>query len=112
MTVRDRALFYYRLLQVGMEEAKRVLCSPTSDHSLQLLEDQAQGSVNAWASDFNSLVPIYGKRQWAAMTANPVIEHHQTHAPCEAPTVVGEGNNSLGSVKPFQVFSFNVLISP
>ncbi|XP_053103446.1 AP-4 complex subunit beta-1 isoform X2 [Hemicordylus capensis] len=90
MTVRDRALFYYRLLQAGMEETKRVLCSPTSDHSLRLLEDQAEGSVNEWASDFNTLVPIYGKELWATMTASQITDLHCADSPCEAPTVVGE----------------------
>ncbi|XP_077191061.1 AP-4 complex subunit beta-1 isoform X2 [Paroedura picta] len=90
MTVRDRALFYYRLLQAGTEETKRILCSPASDLSLQLLEDQAECSVNAWASDFNSLVPIYGKEQWAAMTANQVIELRHTDNAYEASTVVEE----------------------
>ncbi|XP_054836876.1 AP-4 complex subunit beta-1 isoform X2 [Eublepharis macularius] len=90
MMVRDRALFYYRLLQAGTEETKRVLCSPASDHSLRLLEDQAEGSVNAWASDFNSLAVIYGKEQWAAMTANQVVELHYADSLCEAPTVVEE----------------------
>lgn len=92
MTVRDRALFYYRLLQAGMEEAKRVLCSPTSDHSLRLLGDQAEGSVNAWAADFNTLVPIYGKEKWAAMTTSIVIDLTSTDSPYEASTVAGEGN--------------------
>ncbi|XP_048354507.1 AP-4 complex subunit beta-1 isoform X2 [Sphaerodactylus townsendi] len=90
MMVRDRALFYYRLLQAGTEETKRFLCSPTADHSLRLLEDQAECSVNAWASDFNTLVPIYGKEQWAAMTANQVVEFHHKDSVCEASTVMGE----------------------
>ncbi|KAL8179149.1 UNVERIFIED_CONTAM: AP-4 complex subunit beta-1 [Gekko kuhli] len=90
MMVRDRALFYYRLLQAGTEETKRVLCSPTSDLSLRLLEDQAKCSVNAWASDFNSLVTIYGKEQWASLTGNQVIELHSTDSAYETSTVVGE----------------------
>lgn len=104
MTVRDRALFYYRLLQAGTEETKRVLCSPASDLSLRLLEDQAECSVNAWASDFNSLVPIYGKERWATMTANQVIELRCTDPACEASTVMGEGNTSLGYLSSSLVF--------
>uniref|UniRef100_G1KAG2 AP complex subunit beta n=2 Tax=Anolis carolinensis TaxID=28377 RepID=G1KAG2_ANOCA len=91
MTVRDRALFYYRLLQAGMEETKRVLCSPTSDHSLRLLEEQAESSVNLWASDFNTLVPIYGKEQWTAMTASQVLtDLHHADSPCEDASTVGK----------------------
>ncbi|XP_019514726.1 PREDICTED: AP-4 complex subunit beta-1 isoform X4 [Hipposideros armiger] len=67
MAVRDRGLFYYRLLLAGVDEAKRILCSPKSDPSLRLLEDQAEKPVNSWASDFNTLVPIYGKARWATI---------------------------------------------
>uniref|UniRef100_A0A8D0H7I5 AP complex subunit beta n=1 Tax=Sphenodon punctatus TaxID=8508 RepID=A0A8D0H7I5_SPHPU len=74
MAVRDRGLFYYRLLQAGMEEVKRVLCSPKSDPSLRLLEDQAEHPVNAWAFEFNTLVPVYGKVCGAAVTANQAID--------------------------------------
>ncbi|XP_062999539.1 AP-4 complex subunit beta-1 isoform X2 [Elgaria multicarinata webbii] len=90
MTVRDRALFYYRLLQTGMEETKGILCSPASDHSLRLLEEQTESSVNTWASDFNSLVPIYGKQQWAAMTASRVTELRHADSPSEDSTMVGK----------------------
>ncbi|ETE63663.1 AP-4 complex subunit beta-1 [Ophiophagus hannah] len=76
MAVRDRALFYYRLLQAGVEETKGILCSPTSDRSLRLLEEQTESSINEWVPDFNSLVPIYGKEQWAAMTASREVDLH------------------------------------
>ncbi|XP_019585945.2 AP-4 complex subunit beta-1 isoform X3 [Rhinolophus sinicus] len=69
MAVRDRGLFYYRLLLAGVDEVKRVLCSPKSDPSLRLLEDQAEKPVNSWASDFNTLVPVYGKARWATICA-------------------------------------------
>lgn len=68
MAVRDRGLFYYRLLLAGVDEVKRILCSPKSDPSLRLLEDQAERPVNSWASDFNTLVPVYGKARWAAIS--------------------------------------------
>ncbi|XP_042318832.1 AP-4 complex subunit beta-1 isoform X2 [Sceloporus undulatus] len=90
MAVRDRALFYYRLLQTGMEETKRVLYSPTSDHSLRLLEEQAESSVNAWASDFNTLVPIYGKEQWIAMTASQVTDLHHADSSCKDSAIMGK----------------------
>nr|XP_020636225.1 AP-4 complex subunit beta-1 [Pogona vitticeps]XP_020636226.1 AP-4 complex subunit beta-1 [Pogona vitticeps] len=106
MTVRDRALFYYRLLQAGIEETKRILCSPTSDHSLRLLEQQAESSVNAWASDFNSLVPIYGKEQWATMTANQMDFHH-ADPPCERSAVVSK--DQLVAEKNVSVLSDNTI---
>ncbi|KAM6456829.1 AP-4 complex subunit beta-1 isoform 2-T5 [Liasis olivaceus] len=83
MAVRDRALFYYRLLQAGMEETKGILCSPTSDRSLRLLEEQTESSINEWVSDFNSLVPIYGKEQWAAMTASRAVDLHCADSSCD-----------------------------
>nr|KAF6304600.1 adaptor related protein complex 4 subunit beta 1 [Pipistrellus kuhlii] len=68
MAVRDRGLFYYRLLLAGVDGVKRILCSPKSDPSLGLLEDQAERPVNSWASDFNTLVPVYGKARWATIS--------------------------------------------
>lgn len=68
MAVRDRGLFCYRLLLAGVDEAKRILCSPKSDPSLRLLEDQAERPVNSWAADFNTLVPVYGKARWAVIS--------------------------------------------
>ncbi|XP_023445868.1 AP-4 complex subunit beta-1 isoform X3 [Dasypus novemcinctus] len=68
MAVRDRGLFYYRLLLAGIDEVKRILCSPKSDPSLGLLEDQAERPVNNWALDFNTLQPVYGKARWATIS--------------------------------------------
>uniref|UniRef100_A0A8C5L5Q3 AP complex subunit beta n=1 Tax=Jaculus jaculus TaxID=51337 RepID=A0A8C5L5Q3_JACJA len=76
MAVRDRGLFYYRLLLVGIDEVKKVLCSPKSDPSLGLLEDQTERPVNSWASDFNTLVPVYGKAHWALISKCQKAEHH------------------------------------
>lgn len=74
MAVRDRGLFYYRLLQSGVEEVKRVLCSPKSDPSLGLLEDQTERPVNTWASEFNTLAPVYGRERWALVHAHQPAE--------------------------------------
>lgn len=68
MALRDRGLFYYRLLLAGIDQVKRILCSPKSDPSLGLLEDQAERPVNSWALDFNTLVPVYGKARWATIS--------------------------------------------
>ncbi|XP_028652306.2 AP-4 complex subunit beta-1 isoform X2 [Erpetoichthys calabaricus] len=67
MAVRDRSLFYYRLLQCGVDETRKVLGSIKSDPFLGGIVSQQQEPVNNWASDFNSLVPIYGKNQWEAI---------------------------------------------
>ncbi|XP_044531922.1 AP-4 complex subunit beta-1 isoform X1 [Gracilinanus agilis] len=76
MAIRDRGLFYYRLLLTGIDEVKRILCSPKSDPSLGLLEDQAERPVNSWASEFNTLVPMYSKACWAAISSLQVSEPH------------------------------------
>ncbi|KAF6073898.1 adaptor related protein complex 4 subunit beta 1 [Phyllostomus discolor] len=84
MAVRDRGLFYYRLLLAGVDEAKRVLCSPKSDPSLGLLEDQAERPVNSWASDFNTLVPVYGKARWATISKCQGTERRGPELPSTA----------------------------
>ncbi|KAF2976108.1 hypothetical protein EK904_014679, partial [Melospiza melodia maxima] len=78
MAVRDRGLFYYRLLQAGVEEVRRVLCSPKCDPSLGLLGDQSKQPVNAWALEFNTLATVYGRERWALATAQQpeVLEVH------------------------------------
>lgn len=81
MAVRDRGLFYYRLLLAGISEAKQILCSPKSDPSLRLLEDQAERPVNSWALDFNTLVPVYGKARWATIAKCQGVEHHGPELP-------------------------------
>ncbi|XP_067414871.1 AP-4 complex subunit beta-1 isoform X2 [Emydura macquarii macquarii] len=101
MVVRDRGLFYYRLLDAGVEEAKLVLCSPESDPSLGLLEDPAERPVNKWASEFNTLVPVYGKAYWAVVTANWAAAPRCRGFPCAAPTA--EGTESLISEENKQV---------
>lgn len=81
MAVRDRGLFYYRLLLAGIDEVKRILCSPKSDPSLGLLEDQTERPVNSWASAFNTLVPVYGKARWAAISKCQGAERHNPELP-------------------------------
>eukprot|EP00062_Callorhinchus_milii_P009428 gi/632953230/ref/XP_007892303.1/ PREDICTED: AP-4 complex subunit beta-1 [Callorhinchus milii] len=69
MAVRDRGLFYYRLLLQGAEEAKRVVCGPESDPALGVISSQASEAVHVWAQDFNTLIPVYGRARWARLTA-------------------------------------------
>eukprot|EP00069_Balaena_mysticetus_P004360 bmy_17296T0 len=79
--IRDRGLFYYRLLLAGIDEVKQILCSPKSDPSLRLLEDQAERPVNSWASDFNTLVPVYGKARWATISKCQGVERRGPELP-------------------------------
>lgn len=101
MAVRDRGLFYYRLLQSGVEEVKRVLCSPKSDPSLGLLEDQTELPVNTWASEFNTLVPVYGRARWALVTAQQPVESCYAFSPC-----TDSGNRGTGN-QPHPRLGFN-----
>ncbi|XP_069731937.1 AP-4 complex subunit beta-1 [Phaenicophaeus curvirostris] len=105
MAVRDRGLFYYRLLQSGVEEVKRVLCSPKSDPSLGLLEDKTERSVNTWASEFNTLAPVYGKERWALITAHQPLEPSYACPPC--PDSRGSGTESLISEGSKEVLKVN-----
>lgn len=105
MAVRDRGLFYYRLLQSGVEEVKRVLCSPKSDPSLGLLEDQTKRPVNSWVSEFNTLAPVYGRERWALITAHQPAEPSYA-SPCTASRNRDTGNPPhfhLGSVLSLSV---------
>uniref|UniRef100_A0A8C5U7H4 AP complex subunit beta n=2 Tax=Passeriformes TaxID=9126 RepID=A0A8C5U7H4_9PASS len=103
MAVRDRGLFYYRLLQSGVEEVQRVLCSPKCDPSLGLLGAQAKQPVNAWAWDFNSLATVYGRERWALATQQ---EPSHSCAPCpgsgirDTESLVSEGNKEVLEVHP------------
>ncbi|XP_010215121.1 PREDICTED: AP-4 complex subunit beta-1 isoform X2 [Tinamus guttatus] len=85
MAVRDRGLFYYRLLQSGVEEVKRILCSPKSDPSLGLLEDPAERPVNTWASEFNTLTSVYDRASWALVTAQQPVESSYVCSPFTDP---------------------------
>ncbi|XP_066060285.1 AP-4 complex subunit beta-1 [Chamaea fasciata] len=106
MAVRDRGLFYYRLLQSGVEEVKRVLCSPKSDPSLGLLGDQSKQPVNAWALDFNTLATVYGRERWALATAQQPVEPSYSCSPCadsrnrDTESLVSEGNKEVLEVHP------------
>lgn len=97
MAVRDRGLLYYRLLLAGIDEVKRILCSPKSDPSLGLLEDQAERPVNSWASDFNTLVPVYGKARWATISKYQGAERRGPELPNTA-SFATSGKNSPCSI--------------
>ncbi|KAM6232615.1 AP-4 complex subunit beta-1 isoform 3-T3 [Spheniscus humboldti] len=106
MAVRDRGLFYYRLLQSGVEEVKWVLCSPKSDPSLGLLEDQTERPVNTWASEFNTLAPVYGRERWALVTAHQPAEPSYACSSCtdsrnsDTESLISEGSKEVLKVHP------------
>ncbi|KAM9320254.1 AP-4 complex subunit beta-1 [Gastrophryne carolinensis] len=69
MAVRDRGLFYYRLLSSGAQEMMKVLSGPKSDPSLRVLVDRTEQPINNWVTDFNTLVPLYDKKHWESLSA-------------------------------------------
>ncbi|XP_053562549.1 AP-4 complex subunit beta-1 [Bombina bombina] len=68
MAVRDRGLFYYRLLAAGVEEVKLVMNSPKSDPSVGLLVNRTEQPFKNWVPRFNTLVPLYEKKQWECLS--------------------------------------------
>uniref|UniRef100_A0A672RN31 AP complex subunit beta n=1 Tax=Sinocyclocheilus grahami TaxID=75366 RepID=A0A672RN31_SINGR len=58
--VRDRALLYYRLLQRGVEETRKVVTGPKSDPSMSVLTERQEEPISQWASTFNTLGPLSG----------------------------------------------------
>ncbi|KAM5181372.1 AP-4 complex subunit beta-1 isoform 1-T3 [Mantella aurantiaca] len=69
MAVRDRGLFYYRLLSSGVTEVMRVLSGPKSDPSLGVLVDRTEQPINSWVMDFNTLSPLYDKKHYEPLPA-------------------------------------------
>lgn len=61
MCVRDRALLYYRLLQRGVEETRKVVTGPKSDPSMSVLTGRQEEPISLWASTFNTLGPLSGR---------------------------------------------------
>ncbi len=59
--VRDRALLYYRLLQRGVEETRKVVTGPKSDPSMSVLTGRQEEPISDWASTFNTLSPLAGR---------------------------------------------------
>ncbi|KTG04591.1 hypothetical protein cypCar_00023796 [Cyprinus carpio] len=58
--VRDRALLYYRLLQRGVEETRKVVTGPKSDPSMSVLTGRQEEPISEWDSTFNTLGPLAG----------------------------------------------------
>ncbi|XP_016321893.1 AP-4 complex subunit beta-1-like isoform X2 [Sinocyclocheilus anshuiensis] len=59
--VRDRALLYYRLLQRGVEETRKVVTGPKSDPSMSVLTGRQEEPISQWASTFNTLGLLSGR---------------------------------------------------
>lgn len=70
MAVRDRGLFYYRLLSSGVIDVMKVFSGPKSDPSLGVLVDRTEQPINSWVTDFNTLIPLYDKKPYGSLSAS------------------------------------------
>ncbi|XP_077406571.1 AP-4 complex subunit beta-1 [Vanacampus margaritifer] len=59
MCVRDQAQLYYRLLQCGIDETRKVFQGRRSDPSLGVLIGRPAEPVSQWAHIFNTLKPLW-----------------------------------------------------
>ncbi|XP_051914228.1 AP-4 complex subunit beta-1 isoform X2 [Hippocampus zosterae] len=59
MCIRDQALLYYRLLQCGVDETRKVVQGRRSDPSLGVLIGRPAEPVRHWARVFNTLKPLW-----------------------------------------------------
>ncbi|XP_043928833.1 AP-4 complex subunit beta-1 [Protopterus annectens] len=101
MAVRDKGLLYYRLLLVGIEEARQVVCGPKSDPSFGVLGEHTGESVSAWVQHFNTLASVYSKEQWACLTARNIPDQQAVNVvsvPSETDT-----ENETGVSSHFQM---------
>lgn len=90
--VRDRALFYYRLLTVGVDEAKQVIDAAKLPIN-SFIEDDAHEYKDQLFEQFNSLSIVYGKPSslWLKdAPAHPAAAHEQP------PAAAGGQNGATG----------------
>uniref|UniRef100_A0A4W4FFH2 Beta-adaptin appendage C-terminal subdomain domain-containing protein n=1 Tax=Electrophorus electricus TaxID=8005 RepID=A0A4W4FFH2_ELEEL len=94
MCVRDRALLYYRLLQCGVDEARKILLGPESDPSMTVLAGRPEEPVGCWASGFNTLGPLTCDRG----ASNEGLKHPQVRLVLFLPVPPGaaEGPRNTG----------------
>ncbi|KAI5612151.1 AP-4 complex subunit beta-1 [Silurus asotus] len=88
MCVRDRALLYYRLLQCGVKETRKILLGPKSDPSMTLITGRTEEPINRWASSFNTLDPLLGAESRAQ----------------DVPAQISDGDGEIRINEPDQTF--------
>ncbi|KAG8450939.1 hypothetical protein GDO86_003281 [Hymenochirus boettgeri] len=115
MAVRDRGLFYYRLLAAGVKEVKQVMSGPKSDPTLSVLVDQKDQSINVWVSGFNTLKPLYEEMYSVSSSSlsrenlSYADEHHVT---AETHQSVGFDNENSESVQEEFTLVNDIMMSP
>ncbi|XP_060794576.1 AP-4 complex subunit beta-1 isoform X2 [Neoarius graeffei] len=93
MCVHDRALLYYRLLQCGVNETRKVLLGPKSDPSMTIITGRTEEPVNHWASSFNTLDPLLGAESRAQ----------------DVPAEISDGDDEIRINDPDQAFQNGTL---
>ncbi|XP_048033958.1 LOW QUALITY PROTEIN: AP-4 complex subunit beta-1 [Megalobrama amblycephala] len=94
MCVRDRALLYYRLLQRGVEETRKVVTGPKSDPSMSVLTGRQEEPISLWASTFNTLGPLSG---WDLCLQTAVISASEPSGSAENELLPGSTDVTLSS---------------
>ncbi|XP_015244554.1 PREDICTED: AP-4 complex subunit beta-1 [Cyprinodon variegatus] len=74
--VRGQALLYYRLLQCGMEETRRVLHGRRCDPSVGVLTGRPAEPIRQWMSSFNTLEPLKHRSGETEAASRGSPEHH------------------------------------
>ncbi|XP_037096304.1 AP-4 complex subunit beta-1 isoform X2 [Syngnathus acus] len=100
MCVRDQALLYYRLLQCGVDETRKVLQGRRSDPSLGVLIGRPAEPVSHWAPIFNTLKPLWqstsetesvNSRSSQHTAFDPISDLSETLNSCHLQSVQTEG---------------------
>ncbi|XP_023689785.2 AP-4 complex subunit beta-1 isoform X2 [Paramormyrops kingsleyae] len=119
MCVRDRALFYHRLLRCGVEETRQVLGGPKSDPSLGLIAGRPEEPINNWAAHFNTLEPVSSSGSVVAGigcdgAALPTLggSDGTTHSAANCTLAVQEASEDLCSGLPEEATSFSLTLGP
>uniref|UniRef100_A0A8C6UYS2 Adaptor related protein complex 4 subunit beta 1 n=1 Tax=Neogobius melanostomus TaxID=47308 RepID=A0A8C6UYS2_9GOBI len=112
MCVRDQALLYYRLLQCGPEQARRVVEARRSDPALGVLIGRPLQPIDAWAHGFNTLQPL----STAAATPDSSTRGSPEHLHCEPKHTLTEELKALtghqGSVVGVEPAVVSLSLSP
>lgn len=100
--VRDRALLYYRLLQVSPEEARRVICAP-KEVVEEFQEEMDADLKDRVFEEFNSLSTVYKQpaSKFIQVSGSPFVASKMPPPPLEAGQ--GEALESQAFAKPPQV---------
>jgi len=102
--VRDRALLYYRLLQVSPEEARRVICAP-KEVVEEFQEEMDADLKDRVFEEFNSLSTVYKQpaSKFIQVSGSPFVASKMPPPPLEAGQGESLESQAFAKAKPPQV---------